>query len=457
MKVLVTGGTGFIGKHLLPLLRDRGHEIVVLTRNPNLAGVRLPVVCRVAPWDPLKGPLDPKNFDGIDAVVHLAGENVGEGRWTRDRKHRISQSRILSTRLLADSLGQLNRKPGVFISASAAGFYGDRAEGTMDESAPSGEGFLAEVCRQWEAEIFRMESMGIRSVAMRFGVVLGQDGGAMEKMLPLFRMGLGGPLGTGRQWMSWIHVRDAAGLILHALEHSTLNGPVNTVAPHPVTNREFARTLGQVLCRPVVLPAPAIVLKLLLGEMSGLLLAGQKVSAEKARASGYKFVYPKLETALRVICDHIGHELILEQWIPRPIDEAFAFFSDPRNLEDLTPPRLNFKVIRLSPKTMGEGTQLDYRLKLHGIPFYWQSTITGWHPEQRFSDLQTRGPYNFWHHIHEFVEKDGGTILRDKAVYKIPLGIPGDVLLHDFIRRDLESIFYFRRRKIEEMFGQKGG
>lgn len=326
-------------------------------------------------------------------------------------------------------------------------------EQALDENSSPGEDFLADVCKEWEEETFKARDMGLRSVALRIGIVLGNHDGAMKKILPPFRLGLGGPLGCGKQWMSWIHVRDMARLIVHAVESKNLEGPINAVSPHPVTNREFSKTLGRVLNRPVILPAPAPALKLMLGEMSCLLLASQKVSAGKVLESGFKFQYPRLNTALKAICNHMDHELLTEQWVPLPIDKAFDFFSDVKNLETLTPEFLKFKVLSTSTDELKKGTQINYRLQLHGIPFHWQSTIIEWKPTQGFADIQMRGPYAHWYHRHEFEERDGGTLIRDKAVYRIPFWVPGDVLASATVRKDLESIFIYRREKIEELLG----
>jgi ligand-binding SRPBCC domain-containing protein len=227
---------------------------------------------------------------------------------------------------------------------------------------------------------------------------------------------------------------------------------LNAVAPNPVSNAEFTQMLGKVLHRPTILPAPAFAIKLALGDMAQILLSGQMASSRKIEDSGYKFNYPDLESALTPLCEKKGHVLMLEQWVPRSPNEMFDFFSDAKNLELLTPPYLKFKILRLSTAKIEQGTRLDYRLQLHGIRFKWQSLITEWQPDISFSDKQTKGPYAFWEHTHEFFEKDGGTVIRDRAVYEIPLWAPGDLLLHPFIRKDLEKIFAYRRTKIEELF-----
>jgi len=325
---------------------------------------------------------------------------------------------------------------------------------TLMETSPPDDGFLANVCKDWETETFKADALGIRTLTLRLGMILGHDGGVTAKMLPLFRMGLGGPLGGGNHCMSWIHVRDVAGLILAALENPDYQGPLNAVSPYPATNREFTDVLAKILKRPAIFPVPAFALKLFFGEMSHLLLASQNISAQKAIGLGYRFVYPKLKIALKVICDQAGHQLVTEQWVPQPIDRVFEFFSTPKNLGTLTPGFLHFKILKISHPRIQEGTVLDYQLKLHGIPVRWQSQITGWVPGKRFSDQQTRGPYAFWHHTHEFYEARGGTVIRDNVVYKLPGWVPGDILAHAYIKKDLEKIFMFRREQIERLFVQ---
>jgi hypothetical protein len=452
MNVLVTGATGLVGRNLLPLLKGNGHEVIALTRNPDTAGVRLPIACRIIHWAPPTHIPDlPEN---IDAVIHLCGEGIADGRWTRKRKQEIYDSRVLSTRNLLNLFSKYSSPPKVWISASAIGYYKHSSHTALEETSPPDTGFLAKVCKDWETETFKATALGIRTLAFRLGIILGHDGGVSAKILHPFRMGLGGPLGHGNQWMSWIHVRDVTGLILAALENPSYRGPINAVSPYPVKNREFTRILAGLLKRPALFTIPEFVLKLVFGEMSQLLLASQNVSAQKAVGLGYKFVYPKIKTALKVICDQAGHKLINEQWVPQSIDQVFDFFSNPKNLETLAPGFLHFKIVKTSHPKIQEGTVLDYQLKLHGITLRWQSRITDCVPRKRFSDLQTRGPYAFWHHTHEFYEAKGGTVIRDNVAYKLPGWIPGDILAHAFVKKDLEKIFMFRRQQVEKLFIQ---
>jgi hypothetical protein len=294
MHVAVTGATGLLGSALLPFLSTGGHRVTPVTR-----GFRLRNAIR---WDPSSGTIDAAAFEGLDAVVHLAGENVG-ARWTEARKRRIRQSRGGGTRLLAEALAGLKRPPRVLVSASAIGVYGDRGDEVLAEDATPGgppSDFFVELGREWEAATEPARAAGIRVVIPRFGIVLTPAGGALGRMLPPFRLGVGGPLGDGTQWVSWISVDDAVGVVHHALLDDALSGPVNAVAPDPVTSRTFAATLGRVLHRPSLVPAPAAALKLLFGEMAETALLGsQRVSASRLVAAGYPFRHPQLETALR--------------------------------------------------------------------------------------------------------------------------------------------------------------
>src|SRR3989338_4623676 len=293
MKVLVTGSTGLVGSALVPFLASGGHEVVRLVR-----GRLKPGVVEV-PWDPQAGTIEAAKLEGLDAVVHLAGERI-TGRWTAAKKARIRSSRVQGTRLLAETLARLGRPPPTLVCASAIGYYGHRGDELLREESPPGAGFLAEVCREWEAAARPAAEKGIRVVQLRIGVVLSAAGGALALMLTPFKLGLGGRVGTGQQYMSWIALDDLAGIIQHALANESLRGPVNAVAPRAITNREFTKTLGRVLGRPTIFPMPAFAARLAFGQMADeLLLASARVEPTRLIASGYKFRTPELEAALR--------------------------------------------------------------------------------------------------------------------------------------------------------------
>ena len=300
MKILITGSTGLVGSALIPSLKSSGHQIVRLVRSK-------PKDASEVYWNPEQGTINAAELEGLDAVVHLAGENLAAGRWTDEKKKRIRESRVKGTRLLSETLAQLNEKRAVLVSASAVGFYGNRGDEILTEQSASGSDFLAEVCREWELATQAAAQAGIRVVNLRFGVIFSGEGGALKKMLTPFRLGVGGKLGSGRQYLSWIAIDDVVGAIEHALTNDSLRGAVNAVAPQAVTNREFTKTLGRVLSRPTIFPVPAFAARLAFGEMAdATLLSSQRVEPERLNEAGYTFKYPTLEAALRHVLNKEG-------------------------------------------------------------------------------------------------------------------------------------------------------
>ena len=293
MNILVTGSTGLVGSAIVPFLTTGGHRVVRLVRG----AARGPDEVE---WNPQAGTIDAAKLEGLDAVVHLAGENIATGRWGAAKKARIRDSRVNGTRVLSEALAQLSRKPHVLVCASAIGFYGERGDDVMTESSNTGTSFLCNVCRDWEGATEPAHAAGIRVVNLRIGVVLTPRGGALEKMLLPFKLCAGGVVGSGRQFWSWIALDDVVGAIHHAITHDELSGPVNAVAPEPATNRVFTITLGRVLGRPTIVPMPAFAVRLLLGEMGEeLLLASTRVVPNRLQETGYQFRCPTLDGALR--------------------------------------------------------------------------------------------------------------------------------------------------------------
>jgi uncharacterized protein (TIGR01777 family) len=297
MKILISGASGLVGTHLIPTLKAKGHEIFRLVR-------KAPQAADEIQWDAEKGLAESEQakLENFDAVVHLAGDNVASENWSDEKKRKIRDSRVTGTRVLVDALKRAQNPPKIFVSASAVGFYGNREDEVLTETSAKGVGFLAEVCDAWETESSKAEAFGARVVMPRIGVVLAKDGGALEKMLTPFKFGVGGRIGSGRQWMSWIALDDLIRIIHFALENADLRGAVNAVAPNPVTNEEFTKTFGKVLHRPTILPVPEFAIKLMFGEMGEtLLLEGTRVLPKTLTEHGFEFKFTNLEAAMEKV------------------------------------------------------------------------------------------------------------------------------------------------------------
>jgi uncharacterized protein (TIGR01777 family) len=296
MAVLITGATGLLGSALIRKLPDA----VVVSRDPARASRKLGLG-RAVRWDPAEGPVPLEALRGVEAVFNLAGESVADGRWTEAKKRRIRDSRVVGTRNLVAGLRALDRKPAVLVSASAVGYYGDRGDEELDETSPAGSGFLAEVCTAWEREALAAEELGIRVVCVRIGIVLAPEGGALARMLTPFKLGAGGRLGSGKQWVSWVHIDDVVGALVHASQNAAVRGAMNAVSPHPVTNADFTRELGHAVHRPALLPVPKTALRIAFGELGETLVASQRVLPRAAERTGYAFKYADLDSALAAV------------------------------------------------------------------------------------------------------------------------------------------------------------
>ena len=292
MTIVISGASGFIGRRLLKLLLQRGHAVRILSRH---AGTNAPAGVKVFGWNPEREPAPAEALRDCDAVIHLAGESVAQ-RWTDEVKRKIRESRVTGTRNLVAALSKLDKKPSALICSSATGFYGDRGDSPVDESSPAGEGFLPEICIAWEREAAAAANLGMRVAMIRTGVVLDPAGGALKKMLPPFRMGVGGKIGDGSQWMPWIHIEDETALYEFALDNP-VDGPLNAAAPNPVTNEEFTRALARAIHRPAIFPVPRFALKLMFGEMSDVLFDSQRVLPKRTLAAGFQFRFSRIEDA----------------------------------------------------------------------------------------------------------------------------------------------------------------
>lgn len=447
--VVVTGATGFVGKRLTLELLKRGYLVRVHTRDEKRArdGLRLPVTFHEK--------LTPELFEGASAVFHLAGENVAGSRWSPQAKKKILESRTKATDEIIRTIRQTKTPPTTFISASAIGIYGDRGDKILSEESSYGQDFLAEVCRGWELSGAAFSG---RKVFLRTGIVLGH-GGALEKMLLPFRLGAGGKLASGKQWMSWIHVDDLVSMYVYALENERMSGAYNAVAPQPVTNQAFTKTLADVLGRPALFPVPAIALKLLFGEMSTVLLGSQRVSSRKIQSEGFSFRFSGLTDALTDILRplNLNGAYVFEDvhWLPESPEKVFPFFSEAKNLETITPPWLNFHIQKTSTPEIAKGTLIDYKLRIKGVPAHWKTLISRWEQGRAFVDEQLKGPYKTWHHTHEFLPLNGGTLMQDRVIYRMPFGPLGDVVRKIMVESDIRKIFNYRSQIIGTIFPWK--
>lgn len=298
-RIVITGATGLIGRKVVSALSQREDEVVSFSRNTEKAKSLIPSAKKFVEWDYRKPENWQSHLENVDAVIHLAGSNLFAKRWNNDFKREILDSRQGSTKKLVDAIISCIKKPKVFITASGIDYYGNTGNKLVDENSPAGNDFLADVCKVWESEAKQVESVGVRSVQVRTGLILSKDDGALKQMLPPFKFFIGGPLGNGKQWASWLHIDDIVGIYLHAIDNQNLNGAVNAVSPNPVKMNEFASTLGKVLNRPSLFPVPKFVLKLVVGEAAGVITASHKIDNKKIVKSGYKFKFENLEITLQ--------------------------------------------------------------------------------------------------------------------------------------------------------------
>ncbi len=458
MRVLMTGATGLIGKETGKRLIDAGHSITVLARDEDSARKQLPFPAKIFKWD-IGQDVPQAALKDIEAVIHLAGEPIANGRWTAEQKKKIHDSRVKGTRELVSAILGSKTKLKAFVLGSAIGLYGDSGDTVLDESSPKGKGFLADVVQDWEAQVEPLSGTGARVVKVRTSVVFSRHGGALEKIIPLFERGVGGQLGNGQQWMSWIHIDDISRLFVFAVENEKASGALNAAAPESIRNERFTKELAKVLDRPVFLPAPEVALKLALGEMSATVLDSQRVQPKRTLEAGFTFKFDSFSEAIEDVAGVLRggqHEIFSEQWLPLKPDELFPFYCDEHNLEELTPPFLKFNVVGKSTDEIEEGTLIDYRLSLHGLSFKWRTRIEDWKPGRRFVDTQLSGPYSKWYHVHDFIPFAGGTLVRDRVTYKLPLGYLGDTFAGWKVTGDVKKIFDYRREVIDEKFGRGG-
>ncbi|MEZ4273629.1 MAG: TIGR01777 family oxidoreductase [Myxococcota bacterium] len=459
MRILVTGATGFVGRSLVSRLLGEGHQVIAAVRTPSQARNKLgadpEVICITD---------DRQLSDAVeraDAVVNLAGEGIFSGRWSAERKKALVDSRIGVTRRLVETIGAAKERPSVMISASAVGAYGDSGDGPRTEASDLADDFLARLCRSWEEESQGVCEFGTRLVNLRIGVVMGQGGGALQRMLPPFRLGVGGRLGHGRQWFSWIHLDDLTGLISQAISSPDWSGTFNATAPNPVTNTELTRSLGEAVGRKTPFPVPGVALRLILGEAANALLGGQKVIPQRALQQGFVFKFPTLSGALSAILSDLevrlqaipgGYQLTQKVIVPRPMKEVFDFFANPENLGLLTPPWMKFEFLDEELVAPSEGAIYNYRVGIGPLPMLWRSQLTTWRQNDKFVDVQSKGPYASWRHEHSFIDEGDSVAMFDTVSYRPPLRFLGRLIHPLLIAPVLKAIFGYRARVIGQRF-----
>lgn len=455
MSVLITGATGFIGKKIIERLVLRGDtDIRILTRNPK---EDFPFPVKQYKWNADTKELPAEAVEGVDAVINLAGESIVDSRWSEEKKDKILSSRVNSSKLLVDRINTCINPPKKLISASAIGYYGDSGDDILTENSPSGDSFLSDVCIKWEEEIRKLEGTDTKFHIMRIGLVLDEKEGALSKAMAPFKFGIGAKLGNGKQYMSWVHIEDLVSQFLFVLDKDCQHETFNCVSPNPVTNKEFTKKLARALHKPAFFIVPRFALSLVLGEMSKVVTSSQRVMPSNLLQEGFSFKYTKIADAFNLLLPHASEgEEILEtyQFIPVSIDKIFQFFSKAENLEAITPKTLNFKIVDKSTEDIQTGAIINYKLKLHGIPLKWKTRINSFIDGKEFTDEQIKGPYKKWIHSHKFYSVNGGTLMKDRIIYKFPMGNLGALVAGPFARRDLKKIFGYRFEVIKNKFGR---
>lgn len=475
MQILVTGATGFVGRALILRLSRDGHRVRALVRSRARAADLLGAEVELA--DATGEGALARAVEGCDAVIHLAGESVAGKRWTAARKRVLEDSRIALTEQLVAAIAAATVRPKVLVSASAVGYYGDRGDEELDESSRPSDDFLGSMCQRWEAAALAAEGHGLRVCCVRIGLVLGRGGGVLAAMLPLFRAGLGGPLGSGKQWFPWIHLHDLVELLTTAATDARYRGPVLGVAPEAVTNAEFSRALARAVGRWAVLPAPAFALRIALGEAAAAVLAGQRCRPARALALGFPFQFPTLAAALKDLFDGTDGpsfepagappaspylarrgargKLHQRTILAAPLAEVWRFFSRAENLGLLTPGDAVMQTRGPRPLEAGQGRRIEHTLKVGPVPLRWVSEFEVWEEGRRFVDVQLRGPFATWWHEHRFEQRaDGTTQIDDTVYYRVPFGPIGWLAERLFVRRQLRAIFEYRAQAIRLRFGR---
>lgn len=469
MRVVVTGATGFVGRAVVRVLQREGYRVAAFTRRPDEArGILGADVELVSDDAGLVAAVE-----GASGVVNLAGEPILPGRWSNAKKERILASRVGTTRRVVGAIRAAKQRPAVLVSASGVGAYGSRVDDPCDEDRPVADGFLGEVTRAWEGAAVEARALGVRVALLRIGIVLGPEEGALATMAPLFRWGVGGPLGDGSQPMPWIHVDDLAGIVARALSDARLDGPVNAVTD-VVPQGQFAREIGRTLGRPAVIPPPSPAVRVAFGEAADAVLGGQNAVPSRLRAAGFRWKFPDLGAALadclvdptiafgpaRDVPDSVylrarppRRQLVQRVVLRGARADVVPFFERPENLGLITPPLMNFGIRTPSPIEMKLGAVIDYTIRVGALPFTWRTVMEAWEPGRQFVDAAHKGPYASWWHEHTFDDAPGGTSMQDRVWFASPLGPLGRVADVLYVEPTLRRIFSYRRVAVRQRFG----
>ena len=444
--LLIAGGTGLIGRELGQILARKGYNLFVLTRNPDQSLLNTPYPHQPISWKDLSSPVGQNIFQKMDGIINLTGANIAGKKWTKKYKEKLWKSRVNTSKHLVSLCNQYPKRIRCFLSASAIGYYGNRNKPTFEGDSP-GSGFLPSLCQEWEQAV---QKLNIRWVIFRIGIVFSAKGGFLSHITPFIQKGLGGTMGDGRQIVSWIDIGDLTRMFVFALENN-LSGVFNCVAPHTATNREIVNAIAKQFQMKPFFSVPALLPRLILGEMSQLILNSQNISCNKINQAGFQFRISHWQNSLK---NHIPKQiktekrLIFEQWVPHERKDVFSFFSLSNNLQKITPSFLRMRIRFASDKKLKQGSIIKFKFKLYGITIRWTASITAWNPSEQFTDIQKKGPFKMWSHQHSFKSLGKGTLVQDTISYIPPFGILINFLIGWKIQKDIQRIFKYRKKAL---------
>lgn len=451
---VIIGATGFIGRELGEQLYREGYQLRIVTRNPERYAGMLPFLTEIFPYTKT-GDIPAEALAGCYAVINLAGEPIADHAWTDAQKRRIVESRTITTRKMVEAINAMEQPPKVLVQGSAIGYYGDRGEENLDESSTHGSGFLADTCVQWEAELNGLRK-DVRRCIVRTALVLGLSGGIFEQLSTTYASGLGACLGSGEQWVSWIHVIDLVRVFALCVNKSEISGVVNGASPNPIRFVDLHRAIAKRMNMPAFFKAPTPLLRIVLPQRSELFLISQKAHSFVLDSHSFRFSYPTLDHTLDNLFGEFASQPVLhlleKQWVPADINDVWEFYTDAKNLERITPDWLNFHLEAMNTEDIKEGTVISYSLKFRGIPLKWHTKICEWFPKHHFVDRQIKGPYALWHHRHTFEPLGNGTLLTDLVYYRLPLAPLGNLFATPLVKRNVTAIFQYRKQKIAQIY-----